>query len=122
METKLHLPLFTSLLETAVSRPAAALARFLRRARDAAGHQPLGANELRGMSELELRDLGIGRSEIPHALRGPDAQRSAVPMIALAKISAMMPRKNARGSPGSGSNERCGGGSAERSLIDAPCA
>lgn len=30
--------------------------------------RPRGADELRGMSDHELRDLGIGRSEIPHVL------------------------------------------------------
>ena len=30
--------------------------------------RPRGADELMGMSDRELRDLGIGRSEIPHVL------------------------------------------------------
>jgi uncharacterized protein YjiS (DUF1127 family) len=70
MDTKLHLPLICT-LENLVRRPAAALARFARRLLGTAGHQSLGAAQLRAMSDLELRDLGIGRSEIPHALRGP---------------------------------------------------
>jgi uncharacterized protein YjiS (DUF1127 family) len=40
--------------------------RFLR----ARLHQALEAGELQAMSDLELKDLGIGRSEIPHALHG----------------------------------------------------
>lgn len=32
-------------------------------------HQPLGADELRGMGDQELKDLGLGRSEIPYVLR-----------------------------------------------------
>ena len=31
-------------------------------------HQPLGADELRAMSEIELKDLGIGRSEVEYSL------------------------------------------------------
>jgi uncharacterized protein YjiS (DUF1127 family) len=30
--------------------------------------QVLGAAELRGMSDYELKDLGIGRSEVPHLI------------------------------------------------------
>jgi uncharacterized protein YjiS (DUF1127 family) len=52
-------------------RLAAGLAGFaglLARWRNAHRHQSLGARELRSMSDLELRDLGMGRSEIPYAL------------------------------------------------------
>lgn len=41
-------------------RAVAWLARVLRPA-------PSGAGELRGMSELELKDLALGRSEVGHA-------------------------------------------------------
>jgi hypothetical protein len=68
MEIKLHLPLFMSLLETLARRGVAALARAARLASAPGGYQSLGAEELRGMSDLELRDLGIGRSEIPRTL------------------------------------------------------
>jgi hypothetical protein len=74
METKLHLPAFTSFLEAVVTRLGAALARLAWRP-DAAGHQSLGAEELRAMSDLELKDLGIGRSEVPHALRSAWSDR-----------------------------------------------
>ena len=30
-----------------------------------------GVDELKGMSDRELADIGIGRSEIPHALQRP---------------------------------------------------
>lgn len=73
MQAKLNPPLSfpspTSLVPV-VRRAAAALARGLARLREAHAHQRLGADELRSMSELELRDLGIGRSEVPRVLRG----------------------------------------------------
>lgn len=44
-------------------------ARRFARALVPARHTPVhGADELMGMSERELSDLGIGRSEIPHVL------------------------------------------------------
>lgn len=35
-----------------------------------AGPQGPGADELRAMSDRDLKDLGIGRSEVAHVLRG----------------------------------------------------
>ena len=52
---------------------AEALAQCARRLGRPAPHQVLGADELRAMGDLDLKDLGIGRSEIAHALReGPN--------------------------------------------------
>lgn len=68
--TKLNLlPLVPSLLPAA-RRLGLALLRIAS-ALPPARHQPLGADELRGMGDLELRDLGLGRSEIPYVLRPP---------------------------------------------------
>ena len=66
METKLHLSPVFCFLGVLVNRLGAAMARFARPA--GADHPSLAAEELRAMSDLELRDLGIGRSEIPRVL------------------------------------------------------
>lgn len=69
MHANLNLPpLLPALLPTA-RRLGLALLRIASRL--PTRHQPLGADELRGMGDLELRDLGLGRSEIPHVLRPP---------------------------------------------------
>ena len=57
-----------------LSLPTASLSRLLRVLQQCAAvfvprRGPVrGADELMGMSERELKDLGIGRSEIPHVL------------------------------------------------------
>jgi uncharacterized protein YjiS (DUF1127 family) len=53
-----------------VRRLAAGIARLAARLRKARRHQPLVAGELQAMSDLDLKDLGIGRSEVPYALHG----------------------------------------------------
>jgi uncharacterized protein YjiS (DUF1127 family) len=53
-----------------LDRLAAGMARLAARLRSAPRHQALGAGELQAMSDLDLKDLGIGRSEIPYALHG----------------------------------------------------
>jgi uncharacterized protein YjiS (DUF1127 family) len=53
-----------------LDRVAAGMARLAARLRRAPRHQALGAGELQAMSDLDLKDLGIGRCEIPYALHG----------------------------------------------------
>ncbi|MDR6854581.1 DUF1127 domain-containing protein [Variovorax guangxiensis] len=69
MELKMQLPAF---------EPLQAVGAWLERAmaRRRARHQAL---QLRTMSEYELRDLGIGRSEVPALLRGAAGDRKAQP-------------------------------------------
>lgn len=50
----------------------ALLLRLMPSSRDARRRQLAGARELQGMSDLELRDLGIGRSEITYAAAQAD--------------------------------------------------
>lgn len=58
-------------LAAAMARLAAPAVRLPRAPRP----QPLGADELQAMSELDLKDLGIGRSEVPHVLGSGPAVR-----------------------------------------------
>jgi len=80
MDAKLNLNAFVAPLQPAASAGSPAFDRTAKLFTSAAGwlrrwaasargvHSRSAADELRAMSEHELRDLGIGRSEIPHIL------------------------------------------------------
>jgi len=68
MHAELNMPHLVPSFLPSARRLGLALLRF------AAGlaaprHKPPGATELRAMGDLELRDLGLGRSDIPYVLR-----------------------------------------------------
>jgi len=62
-------------------RPVSEAARYLRRAACPAQRQ-CGGEELRQMDERGLRDLGIGRGEIPYWLKPGASDERRVPALA----------------------------------------